>query len=1389
MTYDVKTLNLIYLGNYSSLDIDPNESNWLAENAHLLEDVSADHTELKIVQVKTTENFVSDDEAGHNDTITYDAGNGSVTQETDATVEGNLLVTLQDGSQITVKAEIMQTENGDLFVTDLNNNGTLDNLQISSIEITEITEDCQYGWHSSQSVDGSSIVAAESDGDGIVEGTNSDDLINLGYTGDPEGDMIDNDDAINPADGPNDDLVHAGAGDDTVEAGVGDDTVHGGSGSDVISGGEGDDVLEGDTNAPGGSTGSRQVFEWDKAPDPDSSGSIDNGDDLSGGFSQDTGSVTVNYSVLHDDHGVDTEFSNETQFVGGIDGDGSSIEDNSGLASVTNGNDKDASYQLEFSDAVENVSFRINDIDGDGVVHVTAFDADGVPVTVNLDAGSTVALSDEDAVAGDETATATGGYMDPDNAGISLLVNIPGPISRLVIEHEQDGGDNSGVIVTDVYFDVPDQSADIVPGDDTIDGGQGDDLILAGAGNDVAIGGAGEDTIYGEDGNDSIVGDGGGNLLINGSFEDDTLAAGSQTFYGNLGEGWQSNSDGIETWGSGFEGVETEDGGDFIEIDRHNDTVDSVYQDVETDDGNTYELSFDATQRPGAEGQSLEVHWDGELIGTITPSSSSEWETFTFEVTGSGGTDRLSFTELGSENTSLGPLLDNVSLVSDGEADLLDGGAGDDTILGGGGNDTIIGGDGSDSVTGDAGDDLIDTSAEGIALPDRGFLGYPDASIPPIPADSDATDDMDVVDGGAGNDTITTGDDADIITGGSGDDSIDGGVDDDTISGGADDDFIVGGEGADDIQGDGGNDTIYGGLHPSYPDSLNIIDDGSGGDPIDPEKTNGLDVIDGGDGDDLIFGQDDDDTLYGGDGNDTLFGGIDEDELSGGSGNDVLLGGQGADFVSGGDDADTIGAGVGDTIIGGEGGDDDDSVVVSGLATVTYDGNDPASEAGTITYYNDDLTEAGTADFSEIENVYVVGSASSSSVLEDPSSIPGALSVDGIVEGTSGDDLIDLSYTGDPDGDMVDGDDAVLPLVDEQDVIVAGAGDDTVEGHDDGDIIFGGSGEDVLSGMGGNDAIDGGSGDDILDGGAGTDILVGGEGNDTISGGNDDPNDSGDLLLGQEDDDSFINIGQGDVIRGGEDSDGLDEDVLDLTGAAEAQNAGGTLKVDYASGDPESGVVTFYDAGGTETGTASFSEIENVIPCFTPGTLIATPKGERKVEDLKAGDRVITRDNGIQEIRWLGSREMTGGDLSAGAHFQPVLIRQGALGNGLPERDMMVSPNHRVLVANDKTALYFEDREVLVAAKHLTGLAGVDVVEISSVTYIHFMFDQHEVVLSDGAWTESFQPGDLTLRGLDNAQRNELLELFPELKTRKGQAGYPSARRSLKKHEAHLLLH
>lgn len=181
-------------------------------------------------------------------------------------------------------------------------------------------------------------------------------------------------------------------------------------------------------------------------------------------------------------------------------------------------------------------------------------------------------------------------------------------------------------------------------------------------------------------------------------------------------------------------------------------------------------------------------------------------------------------------------------------------------------------------------------------------------------------------------------------------------------------------------------------------------------------------------------------------------------------------------------------------------------------------------------------------------------------------------------------------------------------------------------------------------------------------------------------------------------------------------------------------------------------------------------------PCFTPGTQIATPQGVRLVENLRIGDNVVTRDNGIQPIRWTGLRGFGCEDLRQASHLQPVLILKGSLGNNMPERDMLVSPNHRLLVSNDKALLHFDEPEVLVAAKHLTGVRGIDAVETTAISYLHLMFDQHEVILADGVWTESFQPEDSTLAGLDNARRNEIFEIFPKLRLRAGRQAYGTAR-------------
>lgn len=168
--------------------------------------------------------------------------------------------------------------------------------------------------------------------------------------------------------------------------------------------------------------------------------------------------------------------------------------------------------------------------------------------------------------------------------------------------------------------------------------------------------------------------------------------------------------------------------------------------------------------------------------------------------------------------------------------------------------------------------------------------------------------------------------------------------------------------------------------------------------------------------------------------------------------------------------------------------------------------------------------------------------------------------------------------------------------------------------------------------------------------------------------------------------------------------------------------------------------------------------------CFAAGTLIETETGPRLIEELVPGDRIVTCDAGLQTLRSVGRRHIRSDVLSRMPKWWPVRIKAGALGAGLPKRDVMVSPQHRVLIRSRIARRMFDADEVLVAAKDLVGLAGIARADdVMDIVYIHLMFDAHRIVLAEGAAMESFYLGPLVLRSLDFATRNELLELFPEM--------------------------
>lgn len=179
-------------------------------------------------------------------------------------------------------------------------------------------------------------------------------------------------------------------------------------------------------------------------------------------------------------------------------------------------------------------------------------------------------------------------------------------------------------------------------------------------------------------------------------------------------------------------------------------------------------------------------------------------------------------------------------------------------------------------------------------------------------------------------------------------------------------------------------------------------------------------------------------------------------------------------------------------------------------------------------------------------------------------------------------------------------------------------------------------------------------------------------------------------------------------------------------------------------------------------GTLTFNDTDLI--CFTSGTLIKTIRGEIPVEDLKLGDEVLTLDRGYQTIRWIGSRNLSAAQLADHPKMCPIRIRAGALGVNQPERDLLVSPQHRILVRSIIAERMFGQSEVLVAAKQLLEMDGVEIAEdVTSITYWHFMFEAHQIVFANGAATESLYTGSEALKAVGNAARQEILDLFPEL--------------------------
>ncbi len=230
------------------------------------------------------------------------------------------------------------------------------------------------------------------------------------------------------------------------------------------------------------------------------------------------------------------------------------------------------------------------------------------------------------------------------------------------------------------------------------------------------------------------------------------------------------------------------------------------------------------------------------------------------------------------------------------------------------------------------------------------------------------------------------------------------------------------------------------------------------------------------------------------------------------------------------------------------------------------------------------------------------------------------------------------------------------------------------------------------------------------------------------------------------------------------------------TGQTVTLNADGTLTL-VADTNAEDFNFTYTIDDGTNTDVGYV--IVDTVPCFVRGTQIMTDQGPRAVEELCEGDLIVTRDNGLQPLRWTGNRTVA----AAGKHA-PVRIRANTFG---AHEELWVSPLHRVLIRDCIAELLFGDNEVLVAARDLVNDRSVTIATGGVVEYFHLLFDKHEIIYSEGLATESFLPGPQLLNSFEEEVADEICEIFPELDPTTGAGYSPAARRTLKKFEAQLL--
>ena len=954
-------------------------------------------------------------------------------------------------------------------------------------------------------------------------------------------------------------------GNDTLTGGDGNDTLLGGAGEDILNGGAGDDTLDGGAGV--------DVMKGGAGNDTyvvDDAG--DSVVESAGAGTDAVSTVLANYTLSKDLENLtylgDGDFSGTGNTLANI------ITGRNGSDTLVGGTGDDTLIGGAGDDTLNGGAGA--DVMQGGIGNDT--------YVVDNASDSVVESADE----GADTVTTT-----------LLTYTLNGDIENLTFSGSGDfAGTGNGL-------------ANVITGQngyDVLSGGAGDDTLIGGAGNDTLNGGTGADIMQGGTGSDTYIVDNAGDLVI------ENLNSGTDTVKTTLI---------LYTLGDNVDFLTFTGSGSF------------------TGTGN----ALDNTIKGGSQGDAL---FGGEGNDTLNGGAGTDLmdggagnDTYVVDNVGDvvsenadAGTDTIS-TSLASFTLSAD--VENLTFVGVGNfsgngnasANVIAGGAGDDTLDGGAGADLLQGGAGNDTYILDNAGDVVEEAADG-------GIDTAKVSASTYTLGAASVENLTYVGGGtfsglgnAFDNVITGGALADILGGGAGSDTLIGGEGNDALDGGAGVDVMQGGLGDDtyvvDNAGDvvqesagAGTDTVTTMLAAYTLGSTeieNLTYAGAAAFTGTGNTTNN--IITGGAGSDTLNGDVGNDTLNGGAGNDKLDGGVGDDSLDGGAGTDVMQGGAGNDTYIVDNAKDTVKEGVAagtDTIqsllatyaLGTDienltyagsaaftgTGNTLDNVITGGASNDTLNGgvgNDTLNgEAG-----NDTLNGGAGADIMRGgigDDTYLVDNAGD--VVTDTAGVDTVKT--SFASYTLGADLENLTFTG----------------------AIAYAG----TGNALNNVITGGAGADTLLGDAGDDTLNGGAGNDVLDGGAGADIALGGAGNDTLNGGA-----GSDTLNGEAGNDTLSGGADADIMQGGAGNDTyVVEDAGDT--ATEAFNAGtDTVQTTLATYVLGANLENF-----TFTGAGAFTGAGNALSnILTGGGLNDTLLGDVGNDTLNGGAGDDTLNGGI----------------------------------------------------------------------------------------------------------------------------------------------------------------